>query len=144
MPNPDTIERWGRCRMVSAASVLRLLREEGLLLEASYQRERRQLAGVEEVRRGPPRPVASTFRSAPAARLSARRNGLRGSLNLIGIAARISLSSTTVSCHWPPGCPRRGGRCAGRAARSSPRSARLSRHRLVLLVQATLLRPLQF
>ena len=29
---------------VSAASVLRLLREEGLLLEASYQRERRQLA----------------------------------------------------------------------------------------------------
>jgi putative transposase len=30
--------------LVSAASVLRLLREEGLLLEASYQRERRQLA----------------------------------------------------------------------------------------------------
>jgi transposase InsO family protein len=29
---------------VSAASVLRLLREEGLLLEATYQRERRQLA----------------------------------------------------------------------------------------------------
>ncbi len=29
---------------VSAATVLRLLREEGLLLEASYQRERRQLA----------------------------------------------------------------------------------------------------
>jgi putative transposase len=30
--------------LVSAASVLRLLREEGLLLEANYQRERRQLA----------------------------------------------------------------------------------------------------
>jgi hypothetical protein len=29
---------------VSAASVLRLLREEGLPLEANYQRERRQLA----------------------------------------------------------------------------------------------------
>jgi hypothetical protein len=29
---------------VSAATVLRLLREEGLLLEASYQWERRQLA----------------------------------------------------------------------------------------------------
>ena len=29
---------------VSAATVLRLLREEGLLLEASYQRERRHLA----------------------------------------------------------------------------------------------------
>ena len=29
---------------VSQASVLRLLRDEGLLLEASYQRERRQLA----------------------------------------------------------------------------------------------------
>jgi transposase InsO family protein len=29
---------------VSAASVLRLLREDGLLLEANYQRERRQLA----------------------------------------------------------------------------------------------------
>ena len=39
---------WAMCRhdglLVSAASVLRLLREEGLLLEASYQRERRQLA----------------------------------------------------------------------------------------------------
>ena len=39
---------WAVCRhdglAVSAASVLRLLREEGLLLEASYQRERRQLA----------------------------------------------------------------------------------------------------
>ena len=30
---------------VSAATVPRLLREEGLLLEANYQRERRQLAG---------------------------------------------------------------------------------------------------
>ena len=29
---------------VSAATVLRLLRDEGLLLEANYQRERRQLA----------------------------------------------------------------------------------------------------
>jgi len=29
---------------VSAATVMRLLREEGLLLEANYQRERRQLA----------------------------------------------------------------------------------------------------
>jgi transposase InsO family protein len=39
---------WAMCRhdglVVSAASVLRLLRQEGLLLEASYQRERRQLA----------------------------------------------------------------------------------------------------
>jgi putative transposase len=39
---------WAMCRYdglpVSAATVLRLLREEGLLLEANYQRERRQLA----------------------------------------------------------------------------------------------------
>jgi hypothetical protein len=39
---------WAMCRHdglpVSAATVLRLLREEGPLLEASYQRERRQLA----------------------------------------------------------------------------------------------------
>ncbi len=39
---------WATCRHdglpVSAATVLRLLREEGLLLEANYQRERRQLA----------------------------------------------------------------------------------------------------
>ena len=33
-----------RRRAVSAASVLRLLRAEWLLLEANYQRERRQLA----------------------------------------------------------------------------------------------------
>ena len=39
---------WAMCRhdghRVSQASVLRLLRDEGLLLEANYQRERRQLA----------------------------------------------------------------------------------------------------
>lgn len=39
---------WAMCRhdglRVSQASVLRLLRDEGLLLEATYQRERRQLA----------------------------------------------------------------------------------------------------
>ncbi|MCO1657028.1 IS3 family transposase [Pseudonocardia humida] len=39
---------WAMCRhdglVVSLASVLRLLRDEGLLLEAAYQRERRQLA----------------------------------------------------------------------------------------------------
>ena len=39
---------WAMCRhdgyRVSQASVLRLLRDEGLLLEAAYQRERRQLA----------------------------------------------------------------------------------------------------
>src|SRR3954454_1957573 len=39
---------WAMCRhdglAVSATSVLRLLRGEGLLLEANYQRERRQLA----------------------------------------------------------------------------------------------------
>ena len=39
---------WAMCRhdglTASTASVLRLLREEGLLLEANYQRERRQLA----------------------------------------------------------------------------------------------------
>lgn len=39
---------WAMCRhdghRVSQATVLRLLRDEGLLLEASYQRERRQLA----------------------------------------------------------------------------------------------------
>lgn len=39
---------WAMCRhegvAVSQASVLRLLRDEGLLLEANYQRERRQLA----------------------------------------------------------------------------------------------------
>ena len=39
---------WAMCRHdglpVSATTVLRLLREEGLLLEANYQRERRQLA----------------------------------------------------------------------------------------------------
>jgi putative transposase len=39
---------WAMCRYeghrVSQASVLRLLRDEGLLLEANYQRERRQLA----------------------------------------------------------------------------------------------------
>jgi hypothetical protein len=39
---------WAMCRHdglpVSAATVLRLLREDGLLLEADYQRERRQLA----------------------------------------------------------------------------------------------------
>jgi putative transposase len=39
---------WAMCRhdghRVSQATVLRLLRDEGLLLEATYQRERRQLA----------------------------------------------------------------------------------------------------
>ena len=39
---------WAMCRhdghRVSQATVLRLLRDEGLLLQASYQRERRQLA----------------------------------------------------------------------------------------------------
>ena len=39
---------WAMCRhdghAVSQASVLRLLRDEGLILEANYQRERRQLA----------------------------------------------------------------------------------------------------
>jgi transposase InsO family protein len=39
---------WAMCRhdghRVSQATVLRLLRDEGLLLEANYQRERRQLA----------------------------------------------------------------------------------------------------
>ena len=39
---------WAMCRhdglVVSQASVLRLLRDEGLILEAAYQRERRQLA----------------------------------------------------------------------------------------------------
>src|SRR3712207_2509515 len=39
---------WAMCRhdghRVSQATVLRLLREEGLLLEATYQRERRALA----------------------------------------------------------------------------------------------------
>lgn len=39
---------WAMCRhdgvVVSQASVLRVLRDEGLLLEANYQRERRQLA----------------------------------------------------------------------------------------------------
>lgn len=39
---------WAMCRhdghVVSQATVLRLLRDEGLILEANYQRERRQLA----------------------------------------------------------------------------------------------------
>ena len=39
---------WAMCRhdghRVSSATVLRLLRDEGLLLEVTYQRERRQLA----------------------------------------------------------------------------------------------------
>jgi hypothetical protein len=39
---------WAMCRYdghrVSQASVLRLMRDEGLLVEANYQRERRQLA----------------------------------------------------------------------------------------------------
>ena len=39
---------WAMCRhdghRVSQATVLRLLRDEGLILEAAYQRERRQLA----------------------------------------------------------------------------------------------------
>ncbi len=39
---------WAMCRhdghLVSQATVLRLLRDDGLILEASYQRERRQLA----------------------------------------------------------------------------------------------------
>jgi len=45
------IARCGRCAVttgsgfrVSQASVLRLLRDEGLILPAAYQRERRQLA----------------------------------------------------------------------------------------------------
>ncbi|MGH3311008.1 MAG: hypothetical protein ACRDP3_10550 [Streptomyces sp.] len=50
LAHPDWGHRkvWAMCRYegqpVSQASVLRLLQDQGLLLEANYQRERRQLA----------------------------------------------------------------------------------------------------
>jgi hypothetical protein len=121
---------WAMCRHdglpVSAASVLRLLREEGLLLEASYQRERRQLVARRKAAFAvePTGPNQVWHWTSPSSR--PRRAGRGGWPGAVSTGASTSWAgtsrrrriSTTPSPRSSSPSPRRSGWPADRYANS--------------------------
>src|SRR3954471_18612500 len=122
---------WAMCRhdglAVSATSVLRLLRGEGLLLEANYQRERRQLAArrkaafaVEPTAPNQVWQLDFTFRSPPS--LSSAGKGSE-------CVSAHEIDSTRLGVACTARCHARDSSPVGPSNHTPPPNVRLPPHR---------------